>query len=359
MPGTDTFYDTLAEYLTIRIGQASLGPAGTVILVLTLAAALLSASASLADRQAGGPPRPARGAARRPGRPSGSRAAPALVPAARQHRRGEPGGRHRRATAVARCSRFRRHQGAWQPFGLCREQAVQRLHIGRADLAVPRMEPMVRRIGDDPHRRAARRADGWAGAFPILFSRAWRHGDGCSLEHGLPDALDLLVICAEAGLSLDQAIEQVSEDLRASNAAVADEFATTASEMRVLSNRAEALENLVERTGVAACAVSRRRSTRRSASAPRSPSRCGSWPPKCAPRAWRASKSARPGSPFCSPSPGAVHLAVADDGDQHAGGASPRGHFEKQLWRHLTARRSPTSKQPRRMRLEASISLIN
>jgi tight adherence protein C len=71
------------------------------------------------------------------------------------------------------------------------------------------------------------------------------------LEQGLPDALDLLVICAEAGLSLDQSIDQVSRDLRGSNSAVADEFATTASEMRVLSNRAEALENLVERTGVA------------------------------------------------------------------------------------------------------------
>jgi tight adherence protein C len=72
------------------------------------------------------------------------------------------------------------------------------------------------------------------------------------IEQGLPDALDLLVICAEAGLSLDQAIEQVSQDLRASNSAVADEFGTTAAEMRVLSNRTQALENLVERTGVAA-----------------------------------------------------------------------------------------------------------
>jgi tight adherence protein C len=72
------------------------------------------------------------------------------------------------------------------------------------------------------------------------------------LEQGVPDALDLLVICAESGLSLDQSIEQVSQDLHASSPAVADEFATTASEMRVLSNRAEALENLVERTGVAA-----------------------------------------------------------------------------------------------------------
>jgi len=71
------------------------------------------------------------------------------------------------------------------------------------------------------------------------------------LERGLPDALDLLVICAEAGLSLDQAIAEVSEDLRTSDPAVAEEFAITASEMRVLSDRSEALENLARRTGVA------------------------------------------------------------------------------------------------------------
>jgi tight adherence protein C len=68
------------------------------------------------------------------------------------------------------------------------------------------------------------------------------------IEQGLPDALDLLVICAEAGLSLDRAIEEVSRDIRASSPAVAEEFATTAAEMRVLSNRGEALENLVRRT---------------------------------------------------------------------------------------------------------------
>jgi tight adherence protein C len=70
------------------------------------------------------------------------------------------------------------------------------------------------------------------------------------IEHGIPDALDLLVICAEAGLALDQAVEQVAQDLRGSNPAVAEEFATTAAEMRVLSNRAEALTNLIERTGL-------------------------------------------------------------------------------------------------------------
>src|SRR5215471_1183248 len=43
MPGTDNFYDTLTGYLTIRFGQASLSPGETVILVVTLAAALLCA----------------------------------------------------------------------------------------------------------------------------------------------------------------------------------------------------------------------------------------------------------------------------------------------------------------------------
>jgi tight adherence protein C len=84
----------------------------------------------------------------------------------------------------------------------------------------------------------------------ILLSRlaAWRRQ---RLEQGMPDALDLLVICAEAGLSLDQAIEEVSRDIRPSNHVVADEFATTAAEMRVLPRRADALENLVRRTRLA------------------------------------------------------------------------------------------------------------
>lgn len=70
------------------------------------------------------------------------------------------------------------------------------------------------------------------------------------IEQGLPDALDLLVICAEAGLSLDQSIEEVGRELASANAVVAEEFATTAAEMRVLADRAQALKNLVSRTGL-------------------------------------------------------------------------------------------------------------
>jgi len=71
------------------------------------------------------------------------------------------------------------------------------------------------------------------------------------LETSLPDALDLLVICAEAGLSLDHAIEQVGKVFRRSSPDVAKEFAATAAEMRVLPVRAQALENLAERVGLA------------------------------------------------------------------------------------------------------------
>lgn len=71
------------------------------------------------------------------------------------------------------------------------------------------------------------------------------------LEIGMPDALDLLVICAEAGLSLDHAIQQVGRILRSSSPEVAEEFAATAAEMRVSAARSQALENLARRAGIA------------------------------------------------------------------------------------------------------------
>ncbi|MFL5266069.1 MAG: type II secretion system F family protein [Stellaceae bacterium] len=70
------------------------------------------------------------------------------------------------------------------------------------------------------------------------------------LEADMPDALDLLVICAEAGLSLDHAIGQVGHVLRRSSPTVAEEFAATAAEMRVSAVRSQALENLARRAGI-------------------------------------------------------------------------------------------------------------
>lgn len=67
---------------------------------------------------------------------------------------------------------------------------------------------------------------------------------------GLPDALDLTVICVEAGLALDQAMQRVGEDLKHAHKDLSDEFHLVNLEMRAGKPRAEALRNLAERTGV-------------------------------------------------------------------------------------------------------------
>jgi tight adherence protein C len=67
---------------------------------------------------------------------------------------------------------------------------------------------------------------------------------------GLPDALDLTVICVEAGLALDQALMRVGEDLHHAHPDLSDEFHLVNLELRAGKPRAEALRNLVDRTGV-------------------------------------------------------------------------------------------------------------
>jgi len=70
------------------------------------------------------------------------------------------------------------------------------------------------------------------------------------IKLALPDALDLTVICVEAGLALDQAMMRVGQDLRHAHPELSDEFHLVNLEMRAGKPRAEALRNLVDRTGV-------------------------------------------------------------------------------------------------------------
>jgi tight adherence protein C len=66
----------------------------------------------------------------------------------------------------------------------------------------------------------------------------------------LPDGLDLTVICVEAGLSLDQAMMRVGQDLNHAHPELSAEFHLFDLEMRAGKPRVEALRNLAERTGV-------------------------------------------------------------------------------------------------------------
>ncbi len=68
-----------------------------------------------------------------------------------------------------------------------------------------------------------------------------------AIRKGLPDALDLLVICAEAGLTVDAAFHRVSRELGRAYPELGDEFALTAIELGFLTDRRAAFENLALR----------------------------------------------------------------------------------------------------------------
>ena len=70
------------------------------------------------------------------------------------------------------------------------------------------------------------------------------------IQLSLPDALDLLVVCVEAGLGLDQAILKTSEELRVTHADICDELNLVNLELRAGKPRKDALKNLADRTGV-------------------------------------------------------------------------------------------------------------
>jgi len=70
------------------------------------------------------------------------------------------------------------------------------------------------------------------------------------LRRGLPDALDLLVICVEAGLGLDQGLMRVAQELRIAHRELSDELQLVNLEMRVGKTRIEALRELARRTGL-------------------------------------------------------------------------------------------------------------
>jgi tight adherence protein C len=68
-----------------------------------------------------------------------------------------------------------------------------------------------------------------------------------AIRKGLPDALDLLVICAEAGLTVDAAFHRVAKELGRAYPELGDEFTLTAIELGFLTERRQAFENLATR----------------------------------------------------------------------------------------------------------------
>lgn len=70
------------------------------------------------------------------------------------------------------------------------------------------------------------------------------------IESGFPDALDMMLVCVEAGQSMDQAIVRISKELRASYPNLADEFELVSFEMKAGKDKSQVLADMSERCGV-------------------------------------------------------------------------------------------------------------
>jgi tight adherence protein C len=107
-------------------------------------------------------------------------------------------------------------------------------------------------VVEDPTNRlmavAIAAAAGWFG--PNEYVQMLARSRQKQIRRGLPNALDLLVICVESGLGLDQAIMQVSKELDAAHPEISEEFGFVNLELKAGKRRAEALRNLAERTSV-------------------------------------------------------------------------------------------------------------
>ncbi|MBM9400999.1 type II secretion system F family protein [Gluconacetobacter azotocaptans] len=85
---------------------------------------------------------------------------------------------------------------------------------------------------------------------PDYVLRARRNAYLKQLEAGLPDALDVMVICTQAGVGLGPAIVQVGVELEHANPAVAGEFTRTANELGIIADTRLVLSNLGSRSGL-------------------------------------------------------------------------------------------------------------
>jgi tight adherence protein C len=85
---------------------------------------------------------------------------------------------------------------------------------------------------------------------PNLFLKNKIQRRQVSLKRAFPDALDLLLICVESGMSIEAAFRKVSEEIGTQSIALAEEFTLTTAELSYLPDRRQAYENLAQRTGL-------------------------------------------------------------------------------------------------------------
>ena len=83
---------------------------------------------------------------------------------------------------------------------------------------------------------------------PYLFLKNRIAKRQLSIRRAFPDALDLLLICVESGMSIEAAFKKVSEEIGSQSIALAEELTLTTAELSYLQDRQQAYENLAKRT---------------------------------------------------------------------------------------------------------------
>jgi tight adherence protein C len=86
--------------------------------------------------------------------------------------------------------------------------------------------------------------------FPDLCLKLWSGRRKEQIVRGFPDALDMLVVCVEAGMGIDAAVHRVAEEIRMSSRVISDEFRLLNLELRAGKTRTDSLRNLGIRTDV-------------------------------------------------------------------------------------------------------------
>lgn len=85
---------------------------------------------------------------------------------------------------------------------------------------------------------------------PMLFLKNKITKRQLSIRRAFPDALDLLLICIESGMSIEAAFRKVSQEIGSQSIPLAEEFSLTTAELSYLQDRKTAYENLARRTGL-------------------------------------------------------------------------------------------------------------
>ncbi|SON54410.1 Flp pilus assembly protein TadB [Hartmannibacter diazotrophicus] len=85
---------------------------------------------------------------------------------------------------------------------------------------------------------------------PVMFLSNKAQKRQFSIKRAFPDALDLLLICVESGMSVEQAFRKVAEEIGVQSIELAEELSLTTAELSYLPDRKKAYENLAARTGL-------------------------------------------------------------------------------------------------------------